>query len=188
MSRDREGAVPLNVRHKHRHRVALAVNDVCHRSRNIIPMIQPASTPMPRPPFSILPLSLGLVQSPASIRFESIHHFLGFLPRLHNNVDMCSTNVRRQKRPSAMQANFLDSVQHRPTRRAVQKVRGLIHEIALARYARRIGIHSSMSRNVMVPIHGTGFVAVHMSAVTRERNQVRHAKLFYTAPSRSRLV
>jgi hypothetical protein len=39
----------------------------------------------------------------------------------------------------------------------------------------------------VVPIHGTGFVAVQMGAVVRERNQVRHVRLFYTAPSRSRL-
>jgi hypothetical protein len=39
----------------------------------------------------------------------------------------------------------------------------------------------------VVPIHGTGFVAVQMGAVAGERNQVRHARSFYTAPSRSRL-
>jgi hypothetical protein len=40
----------------------------------------------------------------------------------------------------------------------------------------------------VVPIHGTGFVAVQMGAVARERYQVRHARLFYTAPSQSRLI
>jgi hypothetical protein len=44
-----------------------------------------------------------------------------------------------------------------------------------------------MSRNVVVPIHGTGFVAVHMGAIPGERNQVRHRTSVYTARSRSRL-
>jgi hypothetical protein len=45
-----------------------------------------------------------------------------------------------------------------------------------------------MSMNVVAPIHGTGFVAVQMGAIARERNQVRHVGVFYTAPSRSRLT
>jgi hypothetical protein len=44
-----------------------------------------------------------------------------------------------------------------------------------------------MPRNVVIPIHGTRFVAMHMRSIAGERNQVRHRRLLYTASSRSRL-
>jgi hypothetical protein len=36
----------------------------------------------------------------------------------------------------------------------------------------------------VVPIHGTGFVAVQMTSIAREGNQVRHVRSCYTAPLR----
>jgi hypothetical protein len=186
-SRDREGAVPLHLRYKNLHRLPLPFHYVSNRRSNVVPIPQPPRTSVPRPPLSIRSVRLRLVQSPACVRLEITHHLLRFRVCLHHCMNVICPYVRRQKCPSAVEADVLYHTKHRVTAGRVQQIRSLVHEIALARCTRQIGIKHAMSRNVVVPIHGTGFVAVQMGAVARERNQVRHRRLVYTAPSRSRL-
>jgi hypothetical protein len=187
MSRDREGAPSLRIRHKHRHRLTLSVNHISNRGRNIVPIVQPKRTPMARPAFSIGTVRAGLVQTPASVRFESVHYFLRLRIRFHQRMNVVRAHMRRQKRPSPIRTNLLDRVHDRAPGESIQEVRRLIHQIVHTRCAPRIRLNSAMSRNIMVPIHGTGLVAVQMRTTARERNQVRHARVFHTAPLRSRL-
>jgi hypothetical protein len=187
MSRDREGAVRLPFRFKNRHRLPLAVHHISNCRSDIVPIPQPSSATVPPPSLSIRPVRAPLVQSPARIRFEVIHHFLGFRVRVYHRMNVSRSYMRRQKRPVTVQANLTDRAQHRTAVGRIQQIRSLIHQMPLVRCTRRVGLNRAMSMNVMVPIHGTGFVAVQMGAIARERNQVRHARLFYTAPSRSRL-
>jgi hypothetical protein len=185
LSRDREGAVCL--RHKNRHRLPLLLNHISDRCSNVIPIPQPARTSVPSPSFSIRFVRANTVQPPGRIGFEVIHHFLGSRFSLDNGVDVIGPHMRRQKRPLAVRANLSNRTEHRPTATRIQKVRRLVHQFSLARCTYLVGPNHAMPRNVVAPIHGTGFVAVQMGAIARERNQVRHVGLFCTAPSRSRL-
>jgi hypothetical protein len=186
-SRDREGAVSLRLPHEHRHQFSLLLDNIPNCCSNSIPIPQPPCTPVPRPSLSIRFAGVDLIQSPTGIRFERVHRQFGFCLSLDNHMNVIGAHVRSQQRPVSMRANFSYRVQHGATPRSVQHVRSLVHQLAFARCTRLIVLLQPVSRNVMVPIYGTGFVAVHVSAVARERNQVRHARLFYTAPSRSRL-
>ena len=186
MSRDREGAVPLSF--KHRHSLTLSIHHIANRSCNILPVLQPNCTSVPRPPLSIGPVRARLVQSPARIRFEGVHHAFRFRVRVHHRMNVSHSDVRRQERPAAVQTNPVDRLQHRATVRRVQQIRSLMHEVALASDEFGISLQCAIPRNIMVPIHGTRFLPVQMRTIARERNQIRHARLVYTAPSRSRLT
>jgi hypothetical protein len=186
-SRDREGAISLSLSHPHRHRLPLFLNDISYRCGNLVPIPQPTHTSVPRPTLAIPSVRAGLVQSAARIGFEIDHYSFWFRICFHHAMRVIRSNVRRQKCPLPMRANLLHRLQHcGPVGRA-QQVRSLVHQEALTRCTLLIGLRQTMSRNVMVPIHGTGFVAVQMRSIARERNQIRHANLLYTAPSRSRL-
>jgi|HubBroStandDraft_1064217.scaffolds.fasta_scaffold207223_2 hypothetical protein len=185
LSRDREGAVCL--RYKNRHRFPLLLNNIPDGCSNVVPIPQPTRTSVPRPSFSIRLVRARAVQSPARIRFEVTHHLLGSRFSLHNGVNVIGPHMCRQKRPVAVRTDLLYRIEHCVAARRIQQKRNLVHQVALARYTRLVGLNHAMSRNIVVPIHGTGFIAVQMGAVARERNQVRQVRSFYTAPSRSRL-
>ena len=108
--------------------------------------------------------------------------------RLDNNMNVVRPNVRCKERPLAMRANLSYGIQYRRAAERAQYVGGLVHQIPFVRCPIRVGFQRAMSRDVVVPIHGTGFVAVQMRTIAGERNQVRHARSFYTAPLRSRLT
>jgi hypothetical protein len=186
MSRDRKGAVPLSF--KHGHSLTLSIHHVPNRSGNILPVPQPKRTSVPRPSLSIGVFRSQLIQSPARIRFEGVHHILGFRFCVHNRMNVSHSYMRRQKRPAPVQANLVDRLQHGTPGAGVQQVWSLMHQVALPHDALGISFQCAISRNIMVPVHGTRFLPVQMRTIARERNQVRHAKLFYTAPSRSRLT
>jgi len=188
MSRDREGAPCLRLRHEHRHSLALIIHHVSNRSNNLFPIAQPKRAPVARSPFSIATVRTDLIQSPASVRFEGIHHLLRLCLCFHDCVNVVRARIRCQKRPTPVHADFPYRVKHYVTAGRVQYVRLLIHQIPHARRARRIPLKSAISKNIMVPIHGTSFIPVQMCTIARERDQVRHARLFYTAPSPSRLI
>jgi hypothetical protein len=187
MSRDREGAVSLQLRHPNRHRLPLPFNHIPSCCANIFPIQQPSRASMPRPTFSLRPIHAIFVQSPAGIGFEIAHHLLRLRVGVYDCMNVRGPNMRRQKRPVPMRANLPDRLQDHTTGGGVQQVRRLGHQIALARCTLLIGLNQTMSRYVVVPIHGTGLVAVQMRTIAGERNHVRHARIFYTAPSRSRL-
>jgi hypothetical protein len=186
-SRDRKRAVPLLLVHPNRHRLPLSLNHITNSCGNLLPIPQPTRTAMSRPPFAIWPLRTNVAQLPACVRLEISHHLLRLGVRFHHYMDVVGPHMRRQQRPGSMQANLANRIQHRTAGDCIQQVRPLIHQIALARRTRPIAFNQSMSRNIVVPIHGTGFVAVQMRTIAGERNQVRHTRLFYTALSRSRL-
>jgi hypothetical protein len=186
MSRDRKGAVPLAF--KHSHSLALSIHYVPNSSCNILPVPQPKRTSMPRPPLSIGGLPSHPVQSPTRIRFEGVHHQLRLRVCVHHRMNVSHSYMRRQKRPVPVQANLVGRLQHGATGAGVQQVWSLMHQIALERNTRRISFQCAISRNIMVPIHGTRFLPVQMRTIARERHQIRHANLVYTAPSRSRLT
>jgi hypothetical protein len=183
----RKGAVPLLLCDPNRHRLPLLRHHVSNRRPNIVPIPQPARALMPRPSLSIWSIYAALVQSSARLRFEIVHHFFGSGFGLYDGVNVVRSRVRGQKRPSPMPADLPYRIHYRTTAGRVQQIRSLVHQSALVARTRRIGLNQAMSRNVVVPIHGTGFVAMQMRAIARERNQVRHAASFYPAPSRSRL-
>jgi hypothetical protein len=185
MSRDREGAVRLSL--KHRHRLALSINHVSNRRHDVIPVSQPSRASVARPSLSIRVIVAGQIQLPTRIRFEGVHRPLRLRLGIHDYVSMGGPHVGRQKRPVTVRADLLYRPQHGITTGRVQNIRSLIHQIALTRCARRVSLDSAMSGNIVVPIHGTRFIAVQMRTIARERNQIRHESLFYTAPSRSRL-
>jgi hypothetical protein len=185
VSRDREGAVRLSL--KHRHRLALCINHVSNHRRDVIPVSQPSRASVARPSLSITVVGADPIQLPTSIRFESVHCPLRFRLGFHDYVSMGGPYVGRQKRPVTVRANLLYRPQHGITTGRVQEVWSLIHQIAPTRYARRVSLESAMSGDIVIPIHGTRFIAVQMRTIARERNQIRHESLFYTAPSRSRL-
>jgi hypothetical protein len=187
LSRDRKRAVPLLLPHPDRHRLALLLNNLSNCRGNIITIPQPTRTSVPRPAFAIRPLLTSLAQLPARVRLETSHNLLRLCVRFHHHVDVIRPYMRCEKRPLSMRTNLPYRFQHSPAARLVQHVRSLVHQLALARCTRLIALSQPVSGNVVVPIHGTDFVAVHMRSVARERNQVCHAKLFYTAPLRSRL-
>jgi hypothetical protein len=186
-SRDREGVVCLRLCHPNRHRLSLLLNHIPNCCSYVVPIPQPSSASVSRPPFAIRSVRTVRVQSPARVRFEVVHHLLGLCFGLYNSVNVIGADVSRQQRPVSVHADLLYRRKHRATVRPVQQIGSLIHQVALLRCTFRVGINDAMSRNVVVPIHGTGFVAVQMGTVARERNQIRHVKSFYTAPSRSRL-
>jgi hypothetical protein len=188
VSRDREGAVCSRFRDKYRHRLSLLLDNISDRCGNIVPIQQPPRATMPRPSLSIRPVRAGLVQSPARIRFEIVHYSfrLGF--SFDNNMNVVRSYMGCEKRPLAMRTHLLNRTKYCCAAERVKYVRSLVHKIPLVRYPLRVGFHHTMSRNVVVPIHGTGFVAVQMRTVAGERNQVCHRRPFYTAPSRSRLI
>lgn len=186
MSRDRKGAVPLGF--KHSHSLTLSIHHIPNRSGNILPVLQPAGASVPRPSLSIGPVRAHLVQSPTRVRFEGIHHVLRFRISIDHRMNVSHSYVRRQKRPTPVQTNLLDRLQHGTPGACVQQIWSLMHQIALERNTRRISFQCAISRNIMVPIHGTRFLPVQMRTIAREGNQIRHAKVFYTAPSRSRLI
>jgi hypothetical protein len=187
MSRDREGAVSLRLCHPDRHRLPLLFNHIPNCCGNVFPIQQPMGTSMPRPTFSLRSIHGTLVQSAARIGFEIAHCLLWFRFGVYDCMNVRGPNMRRQKRPFPVQANLEYRIQHCATSAGVQQVRRLVHQIALAQCTLLIGLNQTMSRNVVVPIHGTRFVAVQMRTIVGERNKVRHARTFYTAPSRSRL-
>ena len=184
LNRDREGAVSLCLCNKHRHRFPLLLDHIANCSTNIVPVPQPPRASVPRPSLSPRAARANLVQSPACIRFEIVHDLFGFRFSVHYHVNMSAPHMCRQQGPMAMRTNPLDRIQYcGPPRLIVQQVRRLIHQVALVCHARRVRIKSPMSRNAVVPIHGTGLVAVQMRTIARERNQVRHVNSFYTATS-----
>lgn len=186
-SRDRERAVPLLLAHPNRHRLPLSLNHITNGCGNLRTIPQPTRTSMPRPTFAIWPLRAKVAQLPAWVRLEVSHYLLRLRVRFHHNVDVVGPDMRRQKRPGSMHANLANRVQHRTAGDCIQQVGRLVHEVALALCSRRVGIHQTMSRNVVVPIHGTRFVTMQMRTIAGERNQVRQQRLVYTARSRSRL-
>ncbi len=186
-SRDREGAISLRLRHPNRHRLPLPFNHIANCSINVVPIPQPACTSMSRPPLSIRTVGTALVQSPARVGFEITHHPVGFRIGVYNCMHVRGPNVPRQKGPVPMRANLPYSVQNCVTFGSIQQVRSMLHQVALARSTLPIGLQQTMSRNIVVPIHGTRFISMQMAAMARERNQVRHERSFYTASSRSRL-
>ena len=187
LSRDREVAVRLRFSNPNRHCLPLLFHHISNRRSNINRIPQPPRAPMPRPSLSIPSVDAALVQSPAGIRFQVGHRFFGLYFSLDYNVSMIGPNMRRKKIPVSVRANFLDGIEHGAAAIRIKQIRRLIHQVPFARGARLIGGNQMMSRNVVVPIHGTGFVAMHLGTVAGERNQIRHAGSFYTAPSRSRL-
>jgi hypothetical protein len=182
MSRDREGAFCLSFRFKNRHWLALPLHYVPDCRSDIVPPPQPSSATVPSPSFSIRLVRAALVQSPARVGFEVVHHLLGFRVCLHHGMNVRRPYVRRQKCPLPMGTNLAYRMQHRGTAGRVQQVRSLVHPVALAGCARFVGLNQTMSRNVVAPIHGTDFVAVQMRTIARKRNQVRHRRLVYTLP------
>ena len=153
MSRDREGAVFLCSGYENSHRLAMLLNYISNGGSNVIAIPQPARTEIP-------------------FRFRIC---------FHHSVNVIRPHMRRQKRPLTVRANLLNRIEHRATDGRVQEVRRLVHQVALARGTRLVWINDAMSRNLVVPIHGTGFVAVQMTTLAREGNQVRHVRSFYTA-------
>jgi hypothetical protein len=186
MSRDREGA-GSKLPYKHRHWLSLPLHNISNRCRNLIPMRQPSRAAVPRPSLSIRWFLVGLIQSPTRVGFEGIHDFFRFLLGLDNCVNMGGAHVRSEKRPAPMQANFSDGFEHFTSGGGIQFIASLIHEMALARYPGRAGLKSSMSWDNVVPVHGTRFAAVQMRAIAGESYQVGQTRIFYPAPSRSRL-
>jgi hypothetical protein len=182
MSRDREGVVSLRLRHPNRHRLPLFFNHIPNCCGNVFPIEQPTRTSMPRPTFSLGSIHGTLVQSAARIGFEIAHYLFWFRFGIYDCMNVRRPNMRRQKRPFPMQANLEYRIQHCATTAGVQQVRRLVHQIALAKCTLLISLNQAMSRNVVVPIHGTGFVAVQMRTIAGERNQVRHARHFIPLP------
>ena len=202
MSRDREGAVSLHRRYKHRHRISLLVRHVSNCRFNVVPMEQPPRTSVPCPSFPIGAVHADLVQSPACVRLKVVHHLFRFRFGLDDNVNMSGPHVRRQERPLSVQRDFPDYIQHHSPAGPIQQIRILIHQIPFASHQRRVGFKSAMSRNVVVPVHRTGFITVQVRSIAAERNQVGHTPLsrsnseprasasggpVFSAPSRSRL-
>ena len=176
LSRDREGAVCL--RHKYRHRLPLPLNHISDGCPNVIPIPQPARTSVSRPSSSIRFVRASIVQSPARIRFKVIHHLFGSRFCLHNRVNVIiricaakSDQCRCKQTP-----RIASSTARRPER---STSKDLIHQLRSRDARAASALNRSTSRNVMVPIHGTRFVAVQMRTIARERNQVRHAKPYF---------
>lgn len=185
LSRDREGAVP-SLTHKHCHRFTLPLNDISNRRSNIIPIPQPSSAAMSCPTFSVV-RAYSMIQPSARVCLERIHCYFWFDLCFDHDMHMRHPEMRCQQRPATNRTHFADRIQHCQAGHRIHHEDRLLHEIPLPGRTSYIGFECTMSRNTVIPIHGTRFVAMHMSAVAGERDQVGHASLLYTAPSRSRL-
>lgn len=86
-----------------------------------------------------LPLILGIVESsvverPAGISLEVVHHPLRSLRSRDDGMHVASPDVNRVEGPAAMFAHALDGGQHHPPALDIQRIGGLSHALSSGRF------------------------------------------------------
>jgi hypothetical protein len=191
-SRDRQGAVslrrvrpsqPNRIRYEHRHRLALPLHDVSNRFANVPVSPQPARAAMPSPVPSMR--RIKDVQPPARVSLEVVQDLFRQHFRFDDDMHVVRANVRGEQHPAAMRANLPQRIEDRRSRVVVEQTPGLTHLAFRCPGTNRIGLQQSTSHAVVQPVYGTGLVAMQMSAVADERDQVSHIQQIHRSLTRA---
>jgi len=126
---------------------------------------------MPRPPFST-GSAFYTIELTAGIRLELIHDSLGANLRLHNGVYVSQPHVGSQKVPAAIRAVLTQGCQHYFAAGLVEEIRLVEHASVFRRDTLRVGSKRPAARQIVTPVHRSPLVAVKVSAIAGEGNQV----------------
>jgi hypothetical protein len=117
------------------------------------------------------------IQSTAGIGLEIVHDLLGRNLRLRDDVHVIGPYMRSQEIPTTARTNLLKRLQHDRAAIAVQPIRRLIHLSKFRCNAPGIGLDGWASKQIVMPVYGTGFLAVEVCAVAGKSDEVPHFKL-----------
>src|SRR5437764_1546337 len=92
-------ATPL-CRLENRHRLTLFIHYVTDCSRHMLRLPQPTCASMSRPPLATRSIHVQLIQLPARICLEIIHHPFRLAVGLHDYMNMVGSNVRCKQCPT----------------------------------------------------------------------------------------
>ena len=137
---------------------------------------------MARPSLSLWPVDPQTVQMPAGIRFESVHNLVGRHVRLHDHMNMIASHMRSPQPPTAVYADFAESIEDRRSPVFVKRIRRLVHLVSHHSNTVWTRFRQSATRNIVIPVDRTGFIAVKMSTIAGESNEVPHGGSERTAP------
>ena len=100
------------------------------------------------------------LQRPAGVRFEIVHHLLGFFRRHHNNVDMAAPNVECPECPATITADLSNRFKYNCPAWFVEFVRRFPHPGPRDVVPGLVERHCSPAGQVVVTIDRTGAIAV----------------------------
>jgi len=135
---------------------------------------QPSRTAMTCPALPVRLIEPHLVQMPACIRLEAVHHPFWWDFRFHHCVHVIGSNMARQEMPVVMPAYLLNGFQHRVAPDRIQVVGGLIHAFCRSCGAGGVHVEDRRSWCIMLAIDRTRFAAVKVASIAGEGNQVNH--------------
>ena len=128
------------------------------------------------PSFSTRFVAAQLIQSSARIRFEIIHDFLGQDLRFNNRMDVVGSRVHSQQAPPSMQTNVMGSIQNRRSPNFIERIRGLVHPLAFCSDTLRVNFQQPATGQIPGSIYRAAFVAVQVSSITREGNEISQSE------------
>jgi hypothetical protein len=140
---------------------------------------EPSGTPVARPPLSIRIFKSGAAKIPASIRLEIVHDLLGPDVGFHKHVLV----IGQQADPPAVRTYVMESLKHSSPATLVQKIWRLVHQLALSIGVVRMGWQQPGSRQIVVRIDGTRFLAMQVRAIAGEGDEVPHGRWFWNLRS-----
>jgi hypothetical protein len=115
---------------------------------------------MARPSLSVARIASLKVQSSARIRLESVHDHLRANVRFQNYVHAIRSHVGSQEIPIAILTDLAQSIEYGGAAGLVQVVGSLVHLFAFDVETLRTGFRERASKEIMIPVYDTGFVAV----------------------------
>jgi len=128
---------------------------------------------MSRPPFSIWS-AFYTIEFAAGIRLELVHDSLGANFCLHDSVYVSRPHAGSQKIPAAMRAMLTYCCQHHFATGLVEDIRLVEHASAFYRDTLRVGSQRPAARQIVAPVHRSPLVAMEVSAIAGEGDQVPH--------------
>ena len=126
---------------------------------------------MPRPPLST---RSHTVQSAAAISLEIVHDLFRPIRRVNPDVHVIRANVRGDHAPLAMTRDFENRFQYNGALSVIQHLRRMLHRSLLSCLAESFLIEQRRSRHVVFPVDRTGPIAVQVSTITSEGDEVGH--------------
>ena len=81
-------------------------------------------------------------------------------------MNVIRSHVGRQENPTAMQTYFAQSADYDDPAVAIKTIRRLVHLLAFYGCALWIGRRQSASGHIVMPVHGTAFIAVKVRPIT----------------------
>jgi len=133
---------------------------------------QPTRAAVPCPSFASGLVHPLVVETPAGIGFHIVHDPFRSNLRFHYQVDVIGADMRRQQLPLLLEAPLLQGVQDHVPAAPIQPIWWLVHVLPFRPLEGRIGSQQTVSRQVVVPMHGTCWISVQVAAIAGKCNQI----------------